>query len=136
MRVTFPYEEKTSKIFSKVRRPVTQVAFWSKLTNSWLSYKLIIDSGADYTLLPMYQSLELGINPRKDCKTVETSGVGGKVKVFLLKGKAKIKIGDMPMEIPLGFINSNSVPPLLGREGCLNLLKVLLFSFQTELSDR
>lgn len=134
MKIVFPYEEKESNIFPKIRRPIADVYFWSKLTKGWLRYKMIVDSGADYTILPYYCSVDLGINLNSDCLKKETSGVGGQETVWFLKRKAKIKIADSQIKIPLGFINSNDIPPLLGREGCLNLFRILLANFKTEIS--
>lgn len=125
MRAIFPYEE---------RRPVAEIYFWSKLTQSWLRYKMIVDSGADYSILPRYCSVDLGIDLKRDCLKKETAGVGGQETVWYLKRKAKIKINDFQLKIPLGFINSDDIPPLLGREGCLNLFRILLANFQTEIS--
>lgn len=134
MRAIFPYEEKASDIFPKIKRPVIEVSFWSKLTNDWLRYKMIVDTGADYTILPKYCSVDLGLNLKKDCLVKKTFGIGGKQAVYFLKKRAKIKIADYQLKIPLGFINSNNVPPLLGREECLNIFRLIFFNFQTEIS--
>lgn len=136
MRIVFPFEEKESNIFPKIKRPVAVVCFWSKLINGWLGYTMIVDTGADFTILPRYRSLDLGVNLEKDCFLKTTSGVGGKMTLFFLKKKAKIKIGNFQLEIPLGFLNSNTVPPLLGREQCLNILRVTFVDFQTEFLSR
>ena len=134
MRVIFPYEEKESNILPKIKRPVANVYFWSKLIDSWLRYKMIVDSGADYTILPRYCSVDLGISLRRDCRLVETAGVGGKAIVYFLKRKARSRIGNLELNIPLGFINSDKIPPLLGREGCLNLLQAIFVHYKTELA--
>lgn len=134
MGIAFPYEEKESNIFPKIKRPVAAVYFWSKLTKSWLRYKMIVDTGADFTLLPRFCSVDLGINLKTDCLVKKTTGIGGQEIVYFLKEKIKIKIGDFSLKIPLGFTNSDSIPPLLGREGCLNSLRILFANFRTEIS--
>jgi len=134
MKITFPYEEKESSIFPKIKRPTAEVYFWSKLINSWVGYKMIVDTGADYTILPKYRAVDLGISLEKDCSKNKTYGVGGGVAVFFLKRKAKIRIGSSELVIPLGFLDADDIPPLLGREGCLNIFKVLFINFQTEFS--
>lgn len=136
MKIDFPFEEKKSNIFSKIKRPIAVVYFWSKLINGWLGYTMIVDTGADFTILPRYRSLDLGVDLEKDCFQKTTSGVGGKVVLFFLKKKADIKIGNFQLHIPLGFLNSNTVPPLLGREECLNIFRLTLDDFQTELSRK
>jgi len=50
MKASFAYEQKTSKIFKRVRRPIARASFWSKYFNQWLDYTMIVDTGADYTL--------------------------------------------------------------------------------------
>lgn len=133
MKAVFPYEEKKSALFPKIKRPIAEVYFWSKLINGWLRYKMIVDTGADYTILPRYCSVDLGINLAKDCLRKKTAGVGGEETVFFLKKKARVKIGNFQLGIPLGFIDSSQIPPLLGREKCLNLLKLIFVDFKTEI---
>jgi len=95
---------------------------------------MIVDTGADFTILPRYRCVDLGVDLGKDCLIKKTAGVGGKETVFFLKKKIKIKIGDFQFRIPLGFLNSNNIPPLLGREECLNLFKLTFVDFQTAIS--
>ncbi|MBI4999480.1 retroviral-like aspartic protease family protein [Candidatus Gottesmanbacteria bacterium] len=132
MKITFPYEEKKSDIFPKIKRPIAEVYFWSKLINGWLGYKMIVDTGADYTVLPKYRAVDLGVNLKKDCEIKKTFGVGGGVTVYFLKNKAKMKIGQLELNIPLGFLDADNVPPLLGREGCLNVFRLIFAGFQTK----
>lgn len=136
MRVVIPYEEEKSNIFPKIKRPVAYVHFWSRFINDWVRYKMIVDTGADYTILPLYRTLDLGIDPKKDCVLKKTSGVGGKTTVYFLKRNIKIKIGSFELDIPVGFIDSYLIPPLLGREKCLNVLKVTFFNFHTQIELR
>ena len=94
---------------------------------------MIADTGADYTVLPRYYSVDLGIDLEKDCIMKQTIGVGGYETIYFLKEKAKIKISTQQIKIPLGFLNSDNIPPLLGREECLNTFKVIFVNFQTEI---
>lgn len=130
MKISFPYEIKPSSIFGTIKRPVARVCFWSKKFNRYLEYLLIVDTGADYTLLPLSAAEELGIDPRKDCQPFKTAGIGGEETVYLLK-RAEMKIGDWKGSIPIGFLAREDIPPLLGREGCLNEFDVRFFRFQT-----
>ena len=43
---------------------------------------MIVDTGADYTLLPRFLAPVLGIDLNKDCQKLKTSGVGGEERVF------------------------------------------------------
>lgn len=75
---------------------------------------MIVDTGADYTLLPRFMARKLGISLEKDCQIFRVLGVGGGERVYFLK-KAKVKLGNWERTIPLGFLERNEIPPLMGR---------------------
>ncbi|MBI3335845.1 MAG: aspartyl protease family protein, partial [Candidatus Portnoybacteria bacterium] len=81
-------------------------------------YLLIVDTGADYTVLPHSASFDLGINVKKDCKQYYTSGIGGREVIYFTQ-KIQVKLGTREIKIPLGFLNRDDIPPLLGRYQCL-----------------
>lgn len=135
MKINFPYEEKKSSIFKKILRPVVRVKFWSSKYDRWIEYSMIADTGADYTLLPFSKARDLGIDLEKDCKKLESSGIGGKELVYFSKKKIKVVIGVYELVIPFGFLSRDDIPPLLGREGCLNNFDVLFSSFVTSFSS-
>ena len=83
---------------------------------------MIVDTGADYTLLPRFMADRLGINLEKDCQVFHTYGVGGGERVYFLK-KAKVKLGQWERNIPLGFLERNEIPPLMGRHLFLETFK-------------
>lgn len=130
MKISFPYETKPSSIFKIVKRPIAKVNFWSKKFNRYLEYLMIVDTGADYTLFPLSAAQELGIKLRKECQIFKTAGVGGEERVYLFK-KAKMKLGDWEVNVPIGFLGREDIPPLLGRQSCLNKLDVRFFHFTT-----
>ncbi|MEK7517612.1 MAG: aspartyl protease family protein [Patescibacteria group bacterium] len=134
MKITFPFESRQSGIFKTVKRPMAKVDFWSKKSSSWLEYNLIVDTGADYTLLTCHTAFELGINLEKDCQPVFTKGVGGIEKVHFLKKGLRMKIGNVARIIPIGFLEREDIPFLLGREGCLNDFEVCFLTFNTIIS--
>lgn len=80
---------------------------------------MVVDTGADYTILPRHLSKKLRINLHDDCVKSTTFGVGGEQTVFFCKKKLKGSIGPLQRQIPLAFINRNDIPPLLGRLGFL-----------------
>lgn len=120
MEVRFPYEERFSPLFGKVKRPVAYVQFWSSKDGRFLEYVLLVDTGADYTLLPRHVSFEIGVNFKKDCKVLLTRGVGGAERVYFMTKGIRAKIGTVEKNIPVGFLEREDIPPLLGRESCLN----------------
>lgn len=115
MVVTFAFERARSNIFGDIWRPVAQAIFTSPhdetlRQETWL----LVDSGADYTLLPRYLGYDLNINFETDCRVFQTTGIGGTEKVYLLP-RIKVQLGPFTREIPIGFLDRNEVPPLLGR---------------------
>lgn len=129
MSVTFKFKEYNSNIFGSVHRPIAEVFFYTK-DKSWQPITTIVDTGADYTLLPKFLAASLGINLLKNCKVITTQGVGGHSQVYLLKKKIKVRIGEYERKIPLGFLNNDSVPPLLGRQEFFETFKVVFENFQ------
>ena len=91
---------------------------------------MIVDTGADYTLLPRFMADKLGIDLENDCKVFTTYGVGGGERVYFLP-KIKVKLGEWERTIPVGFLERNEVPPLLGRHLFLETFESLFSSNHT-----
>jgi len=135
MPLTFEFEKSNSPIFGIVYRPVAWVEFWSKSKKEWIGIWMVVDSGADYSLLPGYMSGYLGIGLTKECKSFSTFGIGGRGNVFLLE-KAKIKLGEWEITAPVGFLEKDTIPPLLGRHGLMEKFATLFFKHKTFFSDK
>lgn len=135
MKRTFPYESKRSSIFRVVKRPIAKVSFWSTKFNRYLDYVMIVDTGADYTLFPLSAAQELGIDLKKECKSFMTAGIGGEETVYFFQN-AKMRLCDWETSIPIGFLGREDIPPLLGRESCLNNLDVRFVRFTTTIASR
>lgn len=131
MSSKFKFKEFNSGVFGKIRRPVAQVQFQHQKDKSWQPIEMIIDTGADYTLLPKFLAPVLGISLDKDCKSITTQGVGGNSQVYLLKKKISIKLDHFKRNIPIGFLKNDSVPPLLGRQEFFETFKVIFENFTT-----
>lgn len=108
---------------------MVQVFFWSQQGNYWSEVWMIIDTGADYTLLPRYLALDLKIDLKK-CKTFLTHGVGGNERVYFLPN-IKVKLGNWERKIALGFLDRNDIPPLMGRHLFIETFEVLFSSNHT-----
>ena len=119
MDIKFPFEYGGESFFGKVYRPVANVSLKSFKNNVWVDTWMVVDSGADFTILPRYQAEDLGISLEHDCIKDVTAGVGGEQTIYLCKKKVKSKIRNLEREIPLAFFDSNEVPALLGRLGFL-----------------
>lgn len=114
----------------KIYRPVAQVFFWSKIDKKWMEVWMIIDTGADYTLLPRFMASNLGVNLEKDCRIFTTYGIGGGERVYFLP-KMKVKLGSWERVIPVGFLERNEIPPLMGRHLFLETFETLFSSNHT-----
>ncbi len=123
MAASFPFEKRPSRIFGTVHRPVAPVSFWSRKTNSWTEVFMVIDTGADYTMLPRYWANNLGISLENEAIPFITSGVGGQTKTFFIKSW-RVKLNSKELSVPLGFLDQDNVPPLLGRQNFLELVSV------------
>ncbi len=134
MQVRFPFEIKSSGIFGPIQRPVAKVDFWSKLTSDWVEIIMLVDTGADYTLLPKFYAEDLGINLETDAKPYPTFGVGGSETVYVLK-KMNVKLGRWEFPIPVGFLERDNIPPLLGRQDFLEDFKVVFHRHATSFSS-
>lgn len=130
MPVTFRFKEEKSPIFGTVRRPTALTYFKHQTAEIWQPVTMIVDTGADYTLLPKFLALLLGVNLTKESRKIMTQGVGGSTSVFLLKEKIQVRIGQLERWIPLGFLNTDYIPPLLGRQEFFETFKVVFERYQ------
>lgn len=119
MDVKFTFERAGKNIFGIIYRPIAKVSFKSLEEDQWNDTWMVVDTGADFTILPKYLSDDLGISLEHDCIKDVTSGVGGQEVIYLCKLKIKARIGEFEREVPLAFFDNNEVPPLLGRLGFL-----------------
>lgn len=119
MDVAFPFEDEGVTVFGRIRRPVAKVTLASPSADIFVDVWMVVDTGADYTVLPRHFSEKLRISLEKDCVKQTTFGVGGEQIVYFFKKKIKAKIGPLERNIPVAFLDSNEVPALLGRLGFL-----------------
>lgn len=130
MALTFTYEKSTSPIFGTIHRPIAQVYLFASMKNRWYETWMIVDTGADYTLLPKYFAQRLNVDLKKDCTVFKTAGIGGLEKVYLFK-QLKVKLGKWIRNVPVGFLDHDNIPPLLGRHLFLDTFEVLFSSNHT-----
>lgn len=119
MGIKFSFEYEGDTYFGKVFRPVAKVSFQSPKLNIWIDIWLVVDTGADFTILPKYVSKDLGISLEMDCLLDTTKGVGGEQPIYLCKSRITAKIGKVIRKVPLAFFDTDEVPGLLGRLGFL-----------------
>lgn len=127
MDVRFAFDYEGKNFFGKVYRPTAKVSLKSPSNNTWSDIWMIVDTGADFTIVPQYVSEDLGISLEDDCVKDVTIGVGGQRTIYLCKTKIHAQIGNFKREIPLAISDSNEVPPLLGRLGFLETFDTEFF---------
>lgn len=119
MDIRFPYEDAGKGIFGKIYRPIAKVTLKSPKTDKTVDIWMVVDTGADYTILPRHFCEKLRISLERDCIKDVTFGVGGEQIIYFYKSKVKAKIRNLERDIPLAFLDNNEVPALLGRLGFL-----------------
>lgn len=135
MPLEFKFKKFPSIIFKEVRRPIAFVDLKVKKTGKWLKIRMIVDTGADYTLLPKWLAEDLAVDLNKDCDLFETGGVGGFATVYLLKEKMRAKLGNWERKIPLGFLDNDKIPPLFGRQEFLETFKATFHKHVTRFEE-
>jgi len=136
MVVKFAFEQSHSPVLGIVRRPVANVQFQTKASQLWQGVWMIVDSGADYTILPRFMAAKLDVQVERDCKVFHTSGIGGTEKVYFLP-EIRVRLGEMERTVPVGFIDRNEVPPLMGRHLCMETFETYFSSDHiTHFSDK
>lgn len=123
MDVSFDFEEEGKSLHGKIFRPVAKVVFKSPKNNSQVAVWTIVDTGADYTILPRQWAKKLEIDFDKDCWKLQTSGIGGETMSFFLKEKIEVEIGKIKKKVPVAFFDDDNAPALLGRLGFMELFK-------------
>lgn len=129
-RAVFPFEKVPSKIFGVVYRPIAAANFWSRRLKEWQGVVAIVDSGADYSLLPRFYADDFGIDVKTECLHKTTKGIGGEELVFLYP-RMKVSFLGQEFTAPVGFINCDDLPPVLGRLKFLDKFKVTFHRHQT-----
>lgn len=123
MALSFPYEKIYNTRFGPVFRPLVKVEF--KAPSGWIGIWMIADTGADQTIIPHYLSEKLNIDLEKDCAKEKTFGIGGSQEIFMLKKRFPVRLGKWEKNIPLAVLDSDAVPPLMGRLGFMEKLDTL-----------
>ncbi len=124
----FPFRLVGREYLGTIRRPYATVLIQAR-GRRWVSVEMVVDSGADYTLLPRVYAELLGVD-LKSCVPMTTSGIGGSETVHLYKSLS-VRLGDWRAEVPAGFLERDDVPALLGRLKFLEALEVTFKDFKT-----
>jgi hypothetical protein len=95
---------------------------------------MVVDSGADYSLLPGRYAALLDVDLRR-CVRRTTGGIGGPERIYLHKSLV-VRLGTWQKKVPVGFLGRDDVPPLLGRLGFMEVLDVRFVNHETIFAQR
>lgn len=124
MAISLPFKKESSNIFGPIYRPYLPVSFLIEPLTQWANVSMVVDSGADYTLLPFFYAKRFMIDLKHHAVLFQTGGVGGSASVYLLRKRHRVRIGPWERMIPLGFLTKNDIPPLMGRHQFLETFSV------------
>ena len=130
MKLIFPFEHITTNRFGEVFRPYAKIQVFKKDLKVYVNRILVVDTGADFTIFPRKDAFLFGIDLEKETIREKTFGIGGKERIFLYKN-LRVKLGNKELRIPVGFLDRNDVPALLGRQHFLELFKVSFENHKT-----
>jgi hypothetical protein len=117
MGVEFNFENAGRTKFGTIFRPVAKISFQAIKSWQWVSVWMVVDTGADYTILPRYLAETLEISLERDCLQERIFGVGGEQLIYLYRSKINVRVGHLNRTTPIAFLDNNEVPALLGRLG-------------------
>lgn len=120
---SFPFIFVGNTKLGKIYRPYAIVSVYSKRRKKWQPLEMVIDSGADYTLFPKKYASILGVDLFRECFVETTLGIGGAETVYQYKN-LQIRVGNWKKQIPVGFLERDDIPPLLGRLECLESIRL------------
>lgn len=130
MKITFPFKYLRNNRFGKIFRPYATIHVFKKDIGIYIERILVLDTGADFTIFPRKDAYSFSIDLEKETVKDKIFGVGGQEIVYLYES-LEVKLGNVKLKIPCGFINRNDVPALLGRQHFLELFDVCLKDYKT-----
>ena len=119
MDVRFPFEDEGKSSFGHIYRPVAKISLTSPTVDISINVWMIVDTGADYTIIPRHFATKLRISLETDCVKDTTVGVGGTQAIYFCKKRITATLGPFKRNIPLAFFDTSEVPALLGSLGFL-----------------
>ena len=126
----FPFKRIGRSEMGVIFRPYAQIQMFSSRRHSWIPVEVIVDTGADYTMFPKRYADLLGIDLNAECLPKTTLGIGGSETVYLYKA-LKIRMGRWQKIVPVGFLERDDIPALLGRLECMEVLEVVFEKYET-----
>src|SRR5262245_13364344 len=107
--------------------PAAEVLFRTA-AGEWATTFLLIDSGASVSALPKSDAALLGVE-LKSCEPAMVRGFSGK-PLHGWRHQIRIRLEDNELRIPIVFVNSDTAPRVLGREGVFENFTIVLDEHQ------
>lgn len=120
--VVFPYGIKLQERGETDIFPVAQVSFPIR-KSEWVSLFFVIDSGATISALPEADAELFGIDVKSGEK-ITISGIGTQ-NITGWKHVVSVRIGSIPIKLPLVFLPYEYAPRVLGRAGVFPYFTVI-----------
>jgi len=117
----FEYTEKESRIVGNILKPLIEIEIFSK-NEVWYGLdEVLVDTGADITLIPKYVGEEI-VDEIKSGQKASIKGISP-VELIVYIHKLKIKVANKEFETKIAIADSDEVPTVLGRFEALDLFK-------------
>ena len=117
---SYKYKECRSKILGTINRPLIDIEIYSLLAKKWLLIEnVLVDTGADASVLPYSQGLMIVETPEKG----ERQDVGGIVphaRLVVYCHDLRIRVNGKEFEAAVMIAESDDVPPILGRHKAID----------------
>lgn len=123
----FPYEQRHDTFLGTQNRPMVTVSFWSPIDKDWHQVLMLLDTGADVTVIPSYLASFIGLD-LQNAKKIQTSGIGGNSQLSIIENvTVSIGVGTKRKQItiPVG-VTGERIPPLLGRQAAIEQFGIFL----------
>lgn len=124
-KLTFKYKPKESGILGKAHRPLIDLEVYSEKEKKWIViYEILADTGADLSILPeaigkiLVKNIDAG-------RKLPIRGIVPSSFTDVYLHQLRFRLNNLIFTLPVAISQSNDVPPILGREGGLDLFKVL-----------
>lgn len=97
----------------------------------WRKQKFLFDTGADYTSIPKFMSVVIGVDLFKAKQEIMYTANNQPMLTYL--SKMRIRLDGRELTIPCVFTDDDDTPFLLGRAGLIDRFEMLLSARQKAL---
>ncbi len=120
--VTFRYQDETSNIFKRIKRPRLKLQIYSRVFREWIIIEdVLADTGADISILPKTLGAVL-VGKIINKKRYKISGLVAHSYMYL--HNLRTKINGREIKAIFAVANTDDLPPTLGRKGALDKFEV------------